>query len=482
MTKVCFSVTGEFMTEFSRTRVVEGRWDHAIQTLECLEGISLDQIIKILKGDSKLTGDSNVGIELEDDADQTYKEDLHHMFVGIWNNNGRFMRPYAYVSSWGPHDMVEGHSMGRRGSRWSHTSIYYADDPKRDLCLELKCDNLYFPETDILFREVSNFPHLIINAVSDPQKALDEYIEQGYPLDERGHLGGRSYFTQEDLQSIGGTMTIALDPATRDLQTEKFSDPPIKRVDSPLSGMLNKLKEADAQYDDFEKNKDQYIQRIIEQAGDNWLLLGEIDGEEIKVPQAPFENWCLWRGDGAHLALPWTPVCPPGLKMFGDDPYHTDFLLGGGFDLDDMKNHSSPLSQLAWDMRYKIQEEKLGFKCAVLCGTGKSSNLKVVHPKKGESCRPDEVAVIPNAGPNYVEAAMTAGAVITEQGGAMAHLVTVSREKDIKIVRVPKARKLYPIGMTLIVDCSKGDVHVPFDRIDYKMNFMGQIIDVDELE
>ena len=37
---------------------------------------------------------------------------------------------------------------------------------------------------------------------------------------------------------------------------------------------------------------------------------------------------------------------------------------------------------------------------------------------------------------NYVAAAMTAGAIICEQGGAMAHLVTVSRPNDVKIVRI----------------------------------------------
>jgi hypothetical protein len=63
----------------------------------------------------------------------------------------------------------------------------------------------------------------------------------------------------------------------------------------------------------------------------------------------------------------------------------------------------------------------------------------------------------------------------------MAHLVTVSRAQEVKIVRVEGARKLYPEGMHLVVDCAKGDVHVPRNRIDHKMKIMGQIIDVDEL-
>jgi phosphohistidine swiveling domain-containing protein len=503
---VCFTVDGEWLADFARTRVIEGRWDAAIKLLETLHtedaGITLDQIVMILKGDATLDGDSNVGIGFKKANIKAHKKQMGYMFGGVWNNAGRYMRPYAMVTSWGPDDMIE--RLTAKGERWRHSSEYYANDPKRDVLLRLRHDyDEVFQHADILFEEFPNFPHLLVDAYSrmNAQDALDEYLKiRG--LDERGYLGGRRHMQRMDdiMSKMGTASTDTAPPAfvpRSDCKTlaeakaamREYAEAPLKLTDqredktpmfeeaddrslSPLEQMMKRLREDPITDEQIEG----YREKIREQAGDNWLTIGD-----VRIPQAPFENWCLWRGDGAHLALPWKTVAPSGIKMMGDDPYHTDFMLGAGLDLDAMKDHDDPLTQAIWDLREKVQTEKLGFKCAVLCGTGESKSLKAVHPKKGESCQPDQVAVIPNAGPDYVAAANTAGAVITEQGGAMAHLVTVFREKDVKIVRVKDALKLYPPGMHLIVDCSKGDVHVPYNRKDWRMLIGGAVIDVDNL-
>lgn len=460
----CFTVDGDWLADFARTRVIEGRWDHAVKLLETLHGISMDQIIAVLKGDATLTGDSTTGIGFKKANDKKHKQRLDYMFGGAWNNGGRYMRPYALVTAWGPDDMVE--KVTSRG-RWQHTSIYYANDPQRDVCLHLKCENDVFDHGDVLWAEVTNFPHLIVDASHEAQEALDLW-RKDHKLEGRGYMGGREYRNEVD----GMLTNFPTAPAGhKESALEKHGITRTFEDNVPETPLSRLFKEPPT-----ELELQEMAAKIREQAGDDWLQVND----ELKVPRAPFENWCLWRGDGAHLAMPWKCVAPSGLKMFGDDPYHTDFMLGAGLELDAMRDDNE-LSRQIWDLRHKVQEEKLGFKCAVLCGTGVSAELKAVHPKPGESCEQDEVAVIPNAGPDYVAAANTAGAVITEQGGAMAHLVTVNREKDTKIVRVPKARELYPVGMHLVVDCSKGDVHVPFNRVDYKMFVGGVMLNVDEL-
>lgn len=486
-TKACFTIDGDWLCDFARQRVIEGRWDHAVKTLECLEGITLDQIISVLKGDSKLTGDSNSGVDLEPDDAAAYKEELRYQFAGIWNNAGRYMRPYAIVTSWGPDDMKPADVS--RKYRWQHSSEYYANDPRTDLVVNLKVEGQDLTHGDILWEEVHNFPLLVIDAYSriNAQAAFEEY-QKYHTIEERGYLGGRRYANQlDDLLRTGTTAPPANVPGQpetlRDAKWALESGLGSGAVETSIAMATHARAGVAALFpkmpsDDEIKGMRQVI---IDQAGDNWLEVS-VDGNTLRIPQAPFENWCLWRGDGAHLAMPWKTVAPSGLKMGGDDPYHTDFMLGAGLELDAMADHNSPLHKALWDLRAKVQEEKLGFKCAVLCGTGVSPVLKVVHPKRNEECKPDEVAVIPNAGPSYVAAANTAGAVITEVGGAMAHLVTVSREKDVKIVRVEGARKLYPEDMHLVVDCAAGDVHVPRQRIDFKMKIMGQIIDVDTLK
>lgn len=529
--KMAFVIEGPWMTEFVHARVLEGRWDHAVETLNCLEGITMDQILSILKGEAKLTGCTNTEINMEADWDLTYMEDLEQMFVGTYvDSNGRYLRPYAYVTSWGPEDNAHGANItkgsdsmrDRRGNEKAGCSLFYADDPARDVvrCVKFeRHDNeLGGMRKDgtsiVLFKEIPNFPFQIVRTagLDNAQKAMDEYIKAGnYPKEvgyshtfppqfyrvrydvedptesrpegNRTHMEPLGEEAQYDAKVIGRARFDKINAEKNGVPIEDWQDyqERISGKDSIIDQHMKMIRQAEEVQGDFEKDRIHYMNAIIEQAGDNWLTIGTIDGKNIKVPLAPFENWCLWRGDGAHLALPWTTVCPSGLKMFGDDPYHTDFLIGAGLDLDAMADHDSPLSRLVWDMRQKIQEEKLGFKVAVLCGTGQSQTLKAVHPKRGEECKPDEVAIIPNAGPHYVAAAMTAGAVICEQGGAMAHLVTVSREKDVKIVRVENARKLYPVGMHLVVDCQNGEVRVPFNRQDYKMKLGGQVIDVDKL-
>jgi len=525
-------IYGDWLTEFVKQRVIEGRWDHALETLQCLEGITIEEALRVLKGEAKLTGDSTQGINIEDDWDLQYTEDLKYHFAGCYvDSNGRYLRPYAFVTSWGIEDYDHGSNLtkgsdsilDRRGKEKMGCSLFYAEDRQRDVAKIVKFkrrdNDLGGMRRDgtsiVLFKEVPNYPFQIIKAsgLERAQEAMDNFIaadlypkEVGYvrtfppqnykvrydvndPTEYRPNTIQTEHDETNDngsyaMKKIGQARFDKVSAEKAGMTIEEWQDyqDRMRGNDSVLDQHSRMMKNAEAAHQDFEKNHDEYRQEIILQAGDNWLTLGNIGDKVIRIPQAPFENWCLWRGDGAHLALPWTAVCPSGLKMFGDDPYHTDFLIGGGFELDAMDDSNNELSQLVWDARHKLQEEKMGFKVAVLCGTGQTGSLKAVHPKKGEECKPDEVAIIPNAGPNYVAAAMTAGAVICEQGGAMAHLVTVSREKDVKIVRVEKARQIYPVGMHLEVDCSTGEVRVPFNRIDYKMKLGGVVINVDDLE
>ena len=64
---VGFNIDGEWLANFARTRVDEGRWDAALNLLtDSLEGLSTDQAIAILKGKATLTGNSRANnIELK---------------------------------------------------------------------------------------------------------------------------------------------------------------------------------------------------------------------------------------------------------------------------------------------------------------------------------------------------------------------------------------------------------------------------------
>ena len=51
----------------------------------------------------------------------------------------------------------------------------------------------------------------------------------------------------------------------------------------------------------------------------------------------------------------WDCVSPTGIKMNMDDPYHTDWVLGAGLDIDESysENVSGPAWSIAFDMQIK---------------------------------------------------------------------------------------------------------------------------------
>ena len=53
---VGFSIDGKWLADFSRTRVEEGDYQHALRILDCLSGMSLDDKVAILKGEKDLDG------------------------------------------------------------------------------------------------------------------------------------------------------------------------------------------------------------------------------------------------------------------------------------------------------------------------------------------------------------------------------------------------------------------------------------------
>lgn len=501
-----FIVEGKFMTDFARTRVIEGRYDHAYRFLhEGLDGISSDQVISILNGDHKLIGVNDV--EMVEDGDAEWKQRLLEMFGGTWvTSNGRFMRPYAIVTSWGPDDMSAGPSitrdsdsvMDRGRNQHAGSSLYYADDPRNDALKILRTDvKKIVDDYDVapdkhgryhfLFQEVRNYPFQLVPAHSEAQAALDQYVAVGRRLKRVGYAerfppdryriryetndpteprpdveSHEKPSTTEALDAsrqIGRHRAKMIDAEKAGVTVEEYEryQSVIRGEDQPMSSRIDAFFKATSLQRDMPNHIPSWRAKIVEQAGDGWITI-TVNDKEIKLPLAPFENWCLWRTDGAHLAMPWQRVAPQGVKMMGDDPYHTDFLIGAGLEPDAMIADGD-LNEAIYNLRHRMQEEKLGFKCAVLSGKG-SVRGTVVHPKPHDDIPDDAVIVLRDASPDYLDLALKAKAVIVERGGSMAHLVAVAREREAIIVRVEKALKLYPVGSSVTVDASAGTVQL----------------------
>ncbi len=522
-----FSVDGEGLTDLLRSRVLEGRWDWSWNLLmDELGGMTAEIAKSILLGGKKLVnmpGSGDLDLADEDDAED-YLRNFDYQFKGVYvTADGRFMRAYAVVTSWGPEDMRANDiipALGsddvypRRGPKadrkqsLSYRSLFYADDPDRDILRILRLPSDYVlahnlpPHGDfsVLFKEVKGFPAILAKAagLEDAQAALDELIASGRGLKEVGysHTFPPEYYkirqeTEVDQEpTLERTMEALREPADVDVllthQKAQLVEGRIKEADElgemlneasrtindPGAPMTNRLRHWSA-YQRLHKEVNQeermagYRAAILKQAGEDVfeLTIEEHNGstKKVTVPRAPFVAWSINRTGWFNLAPKWQPVCPQGMKMLGDDPLHSDWIIGAGLHPDDWSiGDENPLSKAAHAEMYRIQAKLLNFEVPVLSGSGAVFD-KIVHLKPGErSGGRGRIAVIKNAGPDYVWAAQeaidTGGALITEAGGSVAHLVTVFRDQDLKIVRIPKASKLYPPGQWVTVDCSAGKV------------------------
>ncbi|HTQ47476.1 MAG TPA: PEP-utilizing enzyme [Polyangiaceae bacterium] len=195
-------------------------------------------------------------------------------------------------------------------------------------------------------------------------------------------------------------------------------------------------------------------QVVRERAGDDWMTLDLGDGQTLKVPRAPFENWALRRTSLRGLAPPWEPVARNGMKMPYDDEWHTDWWLGAGLRLEDVYDSKSAQNKAAYDAMFELQRRLGKFECAVVVG---GSAVTGVVGK--------EVVVVPDLGPDRLPDVARARAIITQSGGKMAHLAQVMLGQNVPILRISDARERLRDGMRVTVEPEHGVVRIhTYDR------------------
>lgn len=483
-----FQIRGDFLTDHARDRVLSGRWVNAVRFLrESLPGISTDQTMSILAGTHRLEGVNEVELQAEPqeggklvhEATRDYLRDLRYLYAGVVElAGGRWWRPVAVVTSYGPEDYK--FAEGRVGRELAHVNGYdyvvlkgkilgqrwrfYAQHPATDRAFALPyrgADHYVIfeeqPEPPLWLRPDNSDAYWHLSDEQRVGAALLEHMAAGRRLDERGHF------------RCGG----------HDEQASALDDRVLAagHAKQAAADSLDDLPEPTAEQEELAHKVllGLYRRKILEQAGDDLLTLtverpeGDSRPTSYTLPRAPFLHWILWRTDGAHLAPPWQLVSPPGVKQLVDDPRHTDWALGmtpevdldafvGGVDRDDA------LNEAAYGLLFALQEELMGFEALVLCGTGKAEG-KVIHAAPDEVITTaNAIVVVPNASPDYYIPAHSAcklgGAVIAATGHELAHLAVVGVEDGLRVVVVEEALVRYPEGVTVEVDCSRGRVEI----------------------
>lgn len=462
-----FSVEGKYLSDLGQRLMIEKNWEKALKIIKMgLQGISTDQVIGILKGDYELGGKDN-DISYFKKENKKFKKELGYVYAGYIRHSPRsggeyWYRPYACVTDYGPKDF---YNPGSRIDRDQDSPKKLKIDPPNVFGQNSRAMHYAKNEKDltallevgegkpiiVLFCRVDAPPFWMADDILDKNKkaqdSLNDFYNYGRWLEERGHF---KWYGKEE----AGRQKEALNL----LESQRKK----KGLGQKLAENREKNRSKWLGYG-LEVNADSLKAKIIKQAGDDWYEFKSGD-KTIRVPRAPFIHWCLSRTSGAHLAPKWKTVSPSGLKMMNDDPYHSDWIIGAGLELDAMLGPENELSDAAYQARQTFMRELLGLKCAVLSGRGSTESwVKVTHPKKLDDVIPsDSVLVLPSADPKYLPLVIQVktGAVIVEKGGSVAHLVNVAREQDVRIVRVEKALKLYPEGTLVKVDCETGEVDV----------------------
>lgn len=221
-------------------------------------------------------------------------------------------------------------------------------------------------------------------------------------------------------------------------------------------------------------------QKIIDYANNDkeygWLEF-EFENVKFKFPKRAL-IWYVFQHTSMvkkHLP-PYDAISPIGVKMYGDSRYHTDVMLGAGIPLDSyhdvrtdeglLFNQAQHVAKMKIEKEFSkifsfdftilangLPSEVKGFRAMVYEGVKKleKNTISNVHIlcQKGKTDFSDfypelKAICIPHAGIEFDLVAKKADLIITEVGGKLSHLSTVSRESGKILIRVDDAMNKFP--------------------------------------
>lgn len=485
MTAVYFTITGEYLTEAAKSLVVEGRWNDGLNILlESIDGMTYEMALPILKGNSKMIGlsshDENT-LDLKDDDDTNHKELIdfqqqQKIFIeGVWYKIGYSeyfpFKEDIYKLVGNPYYVThKGQGIGLVMEPTSTPPSWMTMELRKQTIQHVVDKFGISPEENRDKREI--------------RLEVDARMARAPTPDEIRNMNEEEFFLQgkepNEIIKYAKDKTAAIEAENARLEDELFdmrsyNEQWVKDNPRSVTAMHNTMKKLGM------PSVDEYIKdtmemsnltdderadkivgfkvKILEQA-DGDFVRETIAGVEYDIPRAPLMHWAAGRfaNKGIKQLLPdWTPVSPHNLKVAGDNPCHSDFMIGAGMDLNAFYNESEDMKDDLLTLKSKIEQEQFGRECSILSGRG--CHLGTVF-KSGET--PDttgsKILVVPNLGPRYYEDALKADVIISERGGATAHLVNVFREEEKPIVRIEGAMAKYFSEEMVIVDLNKGIV------------------------
>lgn len=435
---VHFSITAEAMTRLARDMFLSDRPDKAYRLLTTgLIGNRGDLAVMaqdLLDGKVRLTDDEDKGMGVEDEDLKDpeiieYRKQVAFLYAGRICLKGVWVRPYAKVQGYGAEDYKYAMAKtkdckpdGGHNGRGYWRAHYYADEG--DMVISIDRYDPY-----VLFQRCGP-PPIWWQQITEAKDAVADLAAKGRELETRGY---EDHFTESLFLSDAGS-AVKID------WTKDEAEEVLERQRQEAGVRVRKM------------FQDQYREKILAQANGDLFDITDEDGKVLMtVPRAPFVRWALGRTNIAHLSPPWTNVCPVGMKLQEDNADHTDWFIGGGGDLEDGYPYDSPVHHAAVDHMGKLQRQYGNYQCTVIV----RGAVDITPGEVGKN-----ILVVSSLDPKYLSQAMLSRAIITEAGGAMAHLAQVANENGLPIVLVAGATKKFTDGMRVTIDTATGRVDI----------------------
>lgn len=466
MTSLHFSISGESLTKHVRELVLEGNWRHAVSTLvDGLEGMTHDLALAVLKGDKRLAG-KDEDLHDEDESSEIRKSLQAEYAEALLGNTlcwgGKHYRAYALVTELGPDVlfMAQRHyeEYGMRG-HLRRGPVNLTDQQAFDVEQALQYANnthldIAFPVHDADRKFVAWVLLAEDTAAADlplwmtPNRSIEQLAKNG-----RYDLPIRRY--EEPMTVASNTSSQTDEPLSA--APARKPEQPSDLTDEQLEGEYTKFIEG--------------IRQRISVFADNDAEFGwhefKFHHEEsgcyvtLKAPKRALMAFALSRTSAKHLAPTYTPFSPMGMKLGVDSPLHTDVWLGCGLDIDNTVYDHNNLNHAAFmEMMFEMQKTLLGYEFQVLTSGGLTEVQGRIVGPDARYIGPEDILLVPHAGVEFDLPAREACAVICETGGKLAHLVTVCREDNKPIVRVPDALTILQPGMRVTLDLQKGKLDI----------------------
>jgi phosphohistidine swiveling domain-containing protein len=477
-----FTVEAAFVVKYARDQVLSKDWRGALRTLTAIATpqLSLDQAVAILKGELTLVNTEDDKVALEPQPQDCpdllrYLNTAHWQHGGILERDGEFYQAYAEITSFDDEDGRPVLERMREDGGWCTVAQFcerrarpYMERPFDDIvCLDAG-------PNPVLFQRVQG-PAFWMKTFTDAAEAMADFRNAKRWLKQTGGTGRnacradsidfffeaakRGYLTRRFGVAVPGAdgqlLETIMDMRDRFDNGEGADDDPWRSDESRFEDAV------DALY--WKSRVDQAAQA---NGGFLDIVAGRGDDQvTYRVARNPFLLWASERGYARkHGVLPeWDTVCPSGMKMYGDNPLHTDWWVSSGLPFRAAYDHDHPLNRAAWKLAYAWQYVE-GAKCLKLAGKGKVTGM-VVFPKPNEAVPAGSIAVVSHAGPDYQLALTSAckgatGAVIAEVGGKLAHLAVISRELGARLAVVDEALTKFKEGEVVTIDFDTGELQI----------------------